>query len=109
MSDQSTNGTAVSVRMPVTATVAFAALAMVLAWLIALPLWLGDGLAEPLSAVLLPALMYTPAVAVLVVMLVLRPVPRGQRLRFLGMWPLRPARRVVWMCAIALFGTFAVV
>lgn len=109
MTDQSTNGTAVSVRMPVTATVAFAALAMVLAWLIALPLWLGDGLAEPLSAVLLPALMYTPAVAVLVVMLVLRPVPRGQRLRFLGMWPLRPARRVVWMCAIALFGTFAVV
>lgn len=109
MTEQSTDGTVVPVRIPVRATIAFVVLAMSLAWLVALPLWLGNGLAEPLSAVLLPALMYTPAVAVLVVMLVLRPVPKGQRLRFLGMWPLRPAKRVVWLCVIALFGTFAVV
>lgn len=106
MTDHSTD------RMPevsLTAIITCIAIAMGLAWAVALPLWLGDGLASPLTGLLLPVMMYTPAVAVLVVMLVLRPVPRGQRLRFLGVWPLRPARRVVWMSVIALFGPIAVV
>jgi len=99
-------------RMPeigLTPTLAYVMLALGLAWLVALPLWLGDGLATPFAGLLLPVIMYTPALAVLVVMLVMRPVPRGQRLRFLGMWPLRPAKRVIWLSVIGLFGTIAVV
>lgn len=106
MTDQPTD------RMPEvgrTAIVAFIVLALGLAWAVALPLWLGGGLASPLAGLLLPLMMYTPAAAVLGVLLVLRPVPRGRRLRLLGMWPLRPARRVVGMSIIALFGTIGVV
>jgi len=91
------------------AIISYIVIAMGLAWLVALPLWLGGGLAGPLAGLVLPVMMYTPAVAVLFVMLVMRPVPRGQRLRFLGMWPLRPVKRVIWMSVIGLFGTIAVV
>lgn len=106
MTDQSTD------RMPevsLTAIVTYVAIAMGLAWAVVLPLWLGDGLASPLTGILLPVMMYTPAVAVLVVMLVLRPVPPGQRLRFLGVWPLRPVKRVIGLSVIALFAPIAVV
>ncbi|WP_417554367.1 CPBP family intramembrane glutamic endopeptidase [Microbacterium sp.] len=96
-------------RIGLNAIIAYVVLAMGLAWLVALPLWLGDGLATPGAALLLPVMMYAPAAAVLIVMLVLRPVPRGRRLRFLGMWPLRPAKRVIWMSVIAVFGSLAVV
>lgn len=82
------------------AVIAFVAIAFGLAWLVALPLWLGDGLAEPMSAVLLPVMMFTPAVATLVVMLALGVPARGQRARFLGLWPLRPAKRVVWLMVL---------
>ncbi|MBN7793166.1 CPBP family intramembrane metalloprotease [Microbacterium esteraromaticum] len=88
---------------------AFVLLACGLAWLVALPLWLGDGLASPLTGVLLPLMMFTPALALLIVMFTMHPIPKGERLRFLGMWPLRPAKRVVWMMVIGLFGTVAVV
>ncbi|MGW8484462.1 CPBP family intramembrane glutamic endopeptidase [Microbacterium sp. NPDC055903] len=96
-------------RVRATVTVSFVLIACGLAWLVALPLWLGDGLADPLAPFVLPVMMFTPAIAVLIVMLVLRPVPRGERLRFLGIWPLRPARRVVWMSVIALFAPVALV
>lgn len=46
-----------------TAVIAFVAVSFALAWLVALPLWLGDGLAEPISVLLLPVMMFTPAVA----------------------------------------------
>ncbi|UNK69896.1 CPBP family intramembrane glutamic endopeptidase [Microbacterium sp. H1-D42] len=91
------------------AIITFIVLACGLAWLIALPLWLGHGLAEPYAGLLLPVIMYTPAIALLIVMVVLKPIPKGERLRFLGMWPLRPAKRVVWMMVIGLFGAAAVV
>lgn len=106
MTDHSTD------RMPevsLAAIISYIVIAMGLAWLVALPLWLGGGLAGPLAGLVLPVMMYTPAVAVLFVMLVMRPVPRGRRLRFLGMWPLRPVKRVIWMSVIGLFGTIAVV
>lgn len=45
-------------------------------------------------------MMFAPLVATLVVIFWIR-VPRGQRLRFLGMWPLRPAKRVVWFIVAA--------
>lgn len=96
-------------RVGLGAIVAFVLIACGLAWVVALPLWFGDGLREPFAAQLLPVMMYTPAVAVVVVMLVLRPVPRGQRLRFLGMWPLRPAKRVVWMSVLGLLAPILLV
>lgn len=82
------------------AVVLFTVVACGLAWLVTLPLWLGDGLAEPLVGVLLPAMMVTPAVAALVVTFVMRVPPPGGRARFLGLWPLRPAKRVVWLIVI---------
>ncbi|MGM1017548.1 MAG: CPBP family intramembrane glutamic endopeptidase [Actinomycetota bacterium] len=89
-------------RQRTIATIAFVILSCGLAWLVALPLWLGDGLASPLVGVLLPVLMFTPAIAVLIVMLAFGFPARGERLRFLGLWPLRPARRVVGLSVLAL-------
>ncbi|MBN6190373.1 CPBP family intramembrane metalloprotease [Microbacterium sp. SSW1-47] len=88
-------------RVPWAAVIVFIATACGLAWLVALPLWLGAGLAEPISTLLLPAMMLTPALATVLVVFVMR-VPRpGARLRFLGLWPLRPAKRVVWLLVAA--------
>lgn len=91
------------------ATIAFIVLSLGLAWLLALPLWLDGGLANPLAGILIPVMMFTPALAVVIVLLLFRPVPKGERLRFLGMWPLRPARRVIWMCVLGLFGPVVLV
>lgn len=88
-------------RVPWSAVIVFTVLACGLAWLVALPLWLGDGLAEPLAGVLLPAMMLTPAIAALIVTFAMRIPARGERARFLGLWPLRPAKRVVWLMAAA--------
>lgn len=88
-------------RVPWFAVVVFTVLACGLAWLVALPLWLGDGLAEPIAGVLLPVMMFTPAVATLIVTLALRVPAPGDRARFLGLWPLRPAKRVVWLMVAA--------
>ena len=84
-------------------TISFVVLALGLAWLVALPLWTGDGLAHPLAGLIIQAMMFTPALAVVIVLLVFRPIGKGARLRFLGMWPLRPAKPVVWMMVIGLF------
>jgi membrane protease YdiL (CAAX protease family) len=73
----------------------FVGTAVALAWLIALPLWLGDGLASPLVGALLPVMMFAPGIATLVVCLIARVPGRGRRMRFLGMWPLRPAGRTI--------------
>ncbi|MFS0911535.1 lysostaphin resistance A-like protein [Microbacterium sp. 179-I 3D2 NHS] len=87
--------------VPWAAVIVFVVVACGLAWLVALPLWLGDGLAEPVAGLLLPVMMLTPAAATLVVALVMRVPSRGERARFLGLWPLRPARRVVWLMVAA--------
>ncbi|WP_350352783.1 type II CAAX endopeptidase family protein [Microbacterium sp. A8/3-1] len=88
-------------RVPWSAVIVFTVLACGLAWLVALPLWLGDGLAEPLAGALLPAMMLTPAIAALIVTFAMRFPARGERARFLGLWPLRPAKRVVWLMVAA--------
>ena len=88
------------------ATISFIGIALGLAWLIALPLWGDGGLSSPLFGVLVPVMMFTPTIAAVIVMLVFRPVAKGQRLRFLGIWPLRPAKRVVWMTVIAWLAPF---
>jgi membrane protease YdiL (CAAX protease family) len=87
-------------RVPWGSVLAFVLIACGLAWLVALPLWTGDGLAEPISSLLLPVMMCTPAIATLIVTFALRRPPRGERARFLGLWPLRPAKRVVWLMVV---------
>ncbi|MFK3676141.1 lysostaphin resistance A-like protein [Microbacterium sp. NPDC090218] len=87
-------------RVPWPAVIVFVVVACALAWLVALPLWLGEGLAGPMSAILLPVMMFTPAVAALVVTFVMGVPARGRRTRFLGLWPLRPAKRVVWLMVV---------
>lgn len=87
----------------------FIALSLALAWLLALPMWLDGGLMNPLAGVLIQVMMFTPAIATVIVMAIFRPVPKGQRLRFLGMWPLRPVKRVIWMMVIGLFGPFVLI
>jgi len=94
MTTTSPAGTA---RVPWTAVIVFTLVSCALAWLVCLPLWLGNGLAEPLSGVLLPVMMFTPAAAALLVVFAMRVPDRGERARRLGLWPLRPAKRVVWM------------
>lgn len=84
-------------RVPWAAVTVFVVLACGLAWVVALPLWLDGGLANPLSALLLPVMMWTPAIAALIVMFAMGFPRRGERLRMLGIWPLRPAKRVVWL------------
>ncbi|WP_119697118.1 CPBP family intramembrane glutamic endopeptidase [Microbacterium halotolerans] len=80
----------------------FVLVALALAWAVAIPLWLGP--VPPLvGQVIAVAMMFTPALAVLVVTLVMR-APRRGALRFLGMWPLKPVGRTVWFCVIGLFG-----
>lgn len=97
MNDQ----TLYSRRVPWAAVIVFVAVSFALAWLVALPLWLGDGLAEPISVFLLPVMMFTPAVAALIVTFVMRVPAPGHRARFLGLWPLRPAKRVIWLMVAA--------
>ena len=87
-------------RFRPTAAIVFSVLACALAWLVCLPLWLGDGLATPFVAVILPLMMFTPAVAAVIVTFALRTPGRGERLRSLGIWPLRPAKRVVWLMVL---------
>lgn len=100
-------GTAVRPAWP--AIAAFVLLACGMAWLVALPLWLSpDGLASALTPVLLSAMMLTPTLAMLIVVFAFR-VPRSGRLRFLGMWPLRPAGRFVGLMLAGLFGPMIVV
>ena len=109
MSETDVNGSPRTNDVPWAAVVLYIVLACGLAWLVALPLWLGDGLREPIAPLLLPVMMYTPAVATLLVVLILRMPPRGERLRFLGMWPLWPAKRVVWMCVLGLLAPVVLV
>ncbi|GAA5150450.1 CPBP family intramembrane metalloprotease [Microbacterium pseudoresistens] len=97
------------VRISPAATIVFVVLACALAWLVALPLWLDSGLGNPLATVLVPLMMFTPLIAALIVVLALRAVPKGQRLRFLGMWPLRPARRVVWLMVLGWLSPIVIV
>lgn len=85
----------------------FLVLSFGLAWLVAAPLWVDGGLANPLAPQLAVAMMLTPTIAVAVVVAT---VDRGRKpLRRLGLWPLTPAPRFIGYCAIALFGTIAFV
>ena len=87
--------------------VVFVALAFALGWLVALPLWLGDGLASRWFLIVAVALMTTPTIAALtVVLLVERP---DKRARSLGIWPLTPIRKVLGYGALGIVVTIALV
>ena len=83
----------------------FVLVAFGLAWLVCLPLWLGDGLASPLTPVIVGATMFTPAVAALVVRRVQR--RRGDPVTSLGLALHRPVGRVVGYTALGLVGAIA--
>ncbi|MET0955091.1 MAG: CPBP family intramembrane glutamic endopeptidase [Cryobacterium sp.] len=92
-------------RVPWTAVVVFVVLACGLAWLVSLPLWFDRGLANPLAALLLPVIMFTPGVAALfVVFVVQRPRPQPIA-EYLGLWPLRPLGRIIWMTVFGIIGS----
>ena len=92
-------------RVPWPAVAVFVAVAYGLAWLVALPLWIVDF--EPsayatLFGVLAGAMMFTPTLAALVVVFLMKR-PGRERMRLLGIWPLRPAKRVVWFSVVMNF------
>lgn len=85
----------------------FLILAFGLAWLVALPLWLGGGLANPLMPVIALAMMATPALsAVIVVQYVERPASRAEAL---GLKPVGGARRLIPFLALGLVVPIALI
>lgn len=83
--------------------VIFLGLSFGLSWVFALPLWLGDGLASPLFLVVALAVMFTPAIAALVVVFFVERHPDGQsRRRALGLGSVRPVGRFVRYLGLAL-------
>lgn len=71
----------------------FYALACGLAWLIQIPIWLGDGLASPMFYPVTGVMMLTPTIAALIVTLaVVRPAHKA---RYLGLAPFKPVKRSV--------------
>jgi membrane protease YdiL (CAAX protease family) len=108
-SDEQQSGVSAA-RVPWRAVAVFLVLALGLSWLVALPLWLsGDGLANPFLGLIAIAMMYTPLVAALVVVFFVQK-PRPQHIgEYLGLWPLTPAKRVVWLTVFGLFGAVLLV
>lgn len=94
-------------RSDVRSITIFVVIAFVLAWLAALPLWLGGGLSSPLFTVVALATMLTPTIAALVVVFA---VEKPQRKAWaLGLWPLRPVGRLVGYSVVGIFGSIALV
>ncbi|MFV0435669.1 MAG: lysostaphin resistance A-like protein [Leucobacter sp.] len=96
-------------RVPWGAVALFVVVAYALAWLIILPLWLSpELLASPLSGVFPAAMMFAPALAAVAALFLAR-TPRTRRLEFLGMWPLRPAKRTIWFAVGTVFAPTVIV
>ncbi|WP_341952653.1 CPBP family intramembrane glutamic endopeptidase [Salinibacterium sp. TMP30] len=76
-----------------------------LSWLIAIPLWLGEGLASPLPLFygVTVAMMFTPAIAALIVVFFVEKHPDGRsRRRALGLGSVRPVGRFLRYLGLAL-------
>ena len=80
-------------RVPWGSVGIFLTIAIVLGWIVCLPLWFGDGLASPMFQLIAAALMATPTIAALI--LVFTTVPKGGRARYLGLLPFRPVGRKI--------------
>lgn len=89
-------------KVPWAAVALFAVLACGLAWLVQIPLWRsGEGLEWEWFMPLTGVMMFTPAVAALIVIFaVVRPANKA---RYLGLTPVRPARRTVLLCVAWMF------
>lgn len=95
-------------RVPWPAVATYIVVAFGLAWLAALPLWLDGGLRNPFAPLVLIAMMFTPTIGALVaVFFVQRPRPRSVP-EYLGMWPLRPAWRLIGLTLAGIFGSIAI-
>jgi membrane protease YdiL (CAAX protease family) len=74
-----------------------------LSWLFVLPLWFGDGLASPIFVVFALAMMFTPAIAALVVVFFVEKHPDARSRRHaLGLGSVRPVGRFLRYLALAL-------
>lgn len=78
----------------------FLAIAFGLSWLIALPLWFGDGLTSPFFGLVALAMMATPAIAALIVVFVVDKPTR--KAAALGLWPVGRPGRFIGYLALAL-------
>lgn len=79
----------------------FLIIAYGLAWLLALPLWLGNGLEEPSARLILVITMFVPTVAALVVVFFIeRPKHKA---RALGLVPMKPVKPLILSLVGALF------
>lgn len=97
-------------QVPWVAVTVFVVIACGLAWLVALPLWLsGEGLSSPLFPVIAVAMMFTPLLAALVVVFFVQKPRPGSIPEYLGLWPLRPAKRTIWLVVVGLFGSILLV
>lgn len=85
----------------------FIALSFTLAWLVALPLWIGDGLATAWFPVAAIAMMMTPAIAALVVVFFVESPQR--KAAALGIWPVTPVRRLVGYSVLGIAVSIALV
>ena len=96
----------VPARVPWRAVGVFTVLALGLAWAACAPLWLsGQGLQDPQFGLWAVVMMYTPTVAALIV--VIRTVRPRRIPQLLGLWPIRPLRRTIGFCVLALLGLCA--
>ena len=87
-------------RLALRPILAFLIIAFGLAWVFALPLWLGDGIASPWLTVVALATMTTPALAALIVVrFIERPASIA---RAIGLRPLGRPRRFVGFLALGL-------
>lgn len=78
----------------------YVVLSMGLAWLVALPLWLGPGLQHPQFTWIAVIMMWTPAVAAMIVSAFQRRL-RGFA-RNVGLWPVRPLGRFLFGVLLAI-------
>lgn len=75
-----------------------------MAWLVCLPLWLDPkGLQSAHAWWVLPLMMYTPAVAVAIVMWCTRPTTFRAAVSRLGIMPIRPVSRTIGFAVGAIF------
>ena len=74
-------------------TVLFCLLSMILAWIVAMPLWLGGGLAHPSFTWIALAMMITPSIAAVIVASLEGKL--GKFFEHVGMWPVRRPWRFI--------------
>lgn len=92
-------------RRATRSVVIYIAIACALAWLVALPLWLGEGLKSPLFPVVSIVMMATPATAALIVTFF---VDRDKgKAQLLGLWPLTPLKRLLTYAALGILVSIA--